>query len=208
LTITIRSAIILERKAAMQDADRIGHFIRGFPTLKDPPFLPVALWFGVMPLLRERGYVSDGWAGVTFLLANVMTVIGVRWFRRSYGVVTLERQEPSAGLKVAALISVFVLEVVSTAARLPVRLGLLAVAVFLAWGGWMNGGLRRHLYVLSVICGILAVLPGLSGVLLPGLRADGRQLGVVMITAFGLGWAYVCVQDYRVLTRGFSNGRP
>lgn len=184
----------------MQDADRIGRFTRGFATLKDPPFLPVALWFGVMPLVRERGYLSPAWAAVTFLLATATTLIGIRWFRRAYGIVTLERHEPTAGVKFAAVMSVIVLEVVSTAAHLPVRLGLLAFAAFLAWGGWINGGLRRHLYVLSVICGVLAVLPGLTG--------DGRQFGVAMTTACGLGWAYVCVQDYRVLTRGFSDVRP
>jgi hypothetical protein len=178
----------------MQDAEEIRRFTRGFTTVKDPPFLPIALWVALVPLAQELGYLSSRAATLTFALAFVATIMGARWFKRSFGVVTLEPRMPSAAVSAAVVLATVALETASTASGLPVRLGLLVFAVFLASGGRLNGGLRRHLYVLAIIVGLVALLP----------EVLGARFTVVFMTSFGLGWVYVCVQDYRILRRSLG----
>jgi hypothetical protein len=74
----------------------------------------------------------------------------------------------------------------------------------LFWGARASQGLRPHLYVLGTVCVLVAFVP----FFIDQARRDSSLLGGTMVlTAFGLGWVYVCIQDYRMLVRSLANVR-
>jgi hypothetical protein len=190
----------------MRDPEQIKRFTRGAAMMKDPPWLPMALWMAVVPALVQFGVLAPVWLS-TLAAAVVATALGSRWFKRTYGVVT-PSPESFAGLTRVGggfliVVAVWTLEWLSSAVRSPVRLGFVAFGAWLAWGAHISEGVRRHLYVLAAICGGLAFLPLVFGRSMV-CTADSMAGSIVLI-AFGLGWAYVCIQDYRVLRRSLRH---
>jgi hypothetical protein len=184
----------------MQNAEDIRRFTRGVAILRDPPMLPMALWFGTIPALTVWGTVHPLWVPVSFVAALLATALGSRWFRQAYGVVR-PSADSVAGRAAGAIVLIGVvlaLEGVSIAAGLPVGLGLIVFGIWLIWSARTSEGLRRHLYVLGTVCIGIAFVPLVIG---PTLRANSTIGGTIKVTAFGLGWAYVCIQDYRALRR-------
>ncbi len=188
----------------MQDPEHIKRFTRGSAMMKDPPWLPMALWFALMPALVQLRIVPQAWWFYSLALAGLATALSARWFKRTYGVVTPSPDSfpgrVKAGWGVVLVLVVCGLEFVSTVVRAPVRLGLVAFGAWLAWGARASNGVRPHLYVLGTICVGVAVVPLVGGHRLQ----DPQTLGSIIMSAFGLGWAYVCIQDYRVLVRHLS----
>jgi hypothetical protein len=138
----------------------------------------------------------------------VATAFGSRWFKRTYGVVTPSPDAFSrltgAGSALGLVVVVLGLTVLAAAIRLPVELGVAAFGAWLVWGGRASKGIRPHLYFLAAICVGLAFVP-----LMPALTAQ-RSLqnsthASIFSAAFGVGWAYVCIQDYRVIRRTLRN---
>jgi hypothetical protein len=189
----------------MQNPEPIMRFTRAAAMMKDPPMLPMALWFGTVPALAVFGWVHPLGGLFSFFAAVLAAVLGSRWFKRTYGVVTPSadsfpgRVQAGGGF---ALIVVAVLEALSNAARLPVRLGMIAYGAWLIRGAHVSKGLRPHLYVLGAICVGVAFVPLVIG---QTLRDDSMLGGTIIVTAFGLGWAYVCIQDYRALRRNLGH---
>ncbi len=63
--------------------------------------------------------------------------------------------------------------------------------------------MRPHLYVLAAICFGLAVMP-----LIAIHRRPPNPLYLAIFTsAFGAGWTYVCIQDYRVIRRNLRQAQ-
>ena len=139
------------------------------------------------------------------VLAVLATALASRWFKRTYGVVS---PTPDAYSKLTGARSVlgFVVAValgltmLSAALRLPVELGLAAIGAWMAWGARASEGLRPQLYVLAAICIGLAFLPLITDLTAQGPLQNSMHASIFS-TAFGGGWAYVCIQDYRVIRR-------
>lgn len=184
----------------MQDPDQIRRVTRGVAMMRDPPWLPLAVWMAVVPMLAQFGVIATPWAACWLITAVVATALASRWFKRTYGVVT---PSPDAFLSAGGLLGlaavVLGLTVLAAAIRLPVELGVAAFGVWLAWGARASKGTRPHLYFLAAICVGLAFLPQFS--LQNSMRAS------IFSAAFGVGWAYVCVQDYRLIRRSLRNAQ-
>jgi hypothetical protein len=184
----------------MQDREQIRRFTQGAAMMKDPPMLPIALWMATVPAIAQLGLVTPLGMLISFSLATVATLLGSQWFKRAYGNVTPSADSPgrvSEGATVALFVAVFALEALSDVKRLPVRLGLVVFGVWLIWGARFSRGLRPHLYVPGAICIAVSFLP-----IVIGYPSNDRSMfGTIFITAFGLGWTYVCIQDYRGLRR-------
>ena len=191
----------------MQDPEQIRRFTQGMAMMKDPPWLPMALWMAVVPILVQFGVIAPLWLIFSLALAGLATALGTRWFKRTYGVVTPSPDSfpgrVKAGGGFLVVVVVFAMEALSSATHLPVRLGMIAFGAWLAWGAHVSHGVRRHLYVLAAICIGLAFVPVVVG---PTSR-NTLVPGSIIMTAFGLGWAYVCIQDYRVLVRSLPSGQ-
>jgi hypothetical protein len=190
----------------MHEAERIMRFTHGVAMMKDPPFLPMAAWFAVVPVLRTFGMIATFWAAISFILAVVVTALASRRFKRTYGVVTASRDAYSrlAGRGIGLLILVVVvsLQIWSVLMRLPVQLGLAALGAWFAIGARASKGIRPHLYILAAICVGLAFVPLIADITgRPSLLTSTRGGGNIYVSAFGVGWVYVCVQDYRMIRR-------
>jgi len=194
----------------MQDPEQIRRFTRGAAMMKDPPWLPIAVWMAVVPVLVQVGVIAPPWLLYLLAAAAVATALGSRWFKRAYGVVTpSEDSFPGrvrAGGGFVVVVVVLGLELLAGATRLPVRLGLVAFGAWLAWGARASQGVRSHLYVLAAICVGLAFLPLITG--LAAHRSLHNSLHAsIFASAFGVGWVYVCIQDYRVIRKNLRNAQ-
>lgn len=181
------------------EAESIRKFTRAYGLMRDPPWLPVAAWMATAPLMNYLGYIGSSALWLLLLAAAAATAIATRWYRRTYGVVAPSLPKPVVArplIGVACVVSVVALEAISQVWNIGVRLGVLAFGAYLAWGAVSSGGFRKHLFVLAAICALLAFLPLVIG--------DSQLQGVVIQTAFGLGWCFVCVADYRTLQRSFA----
>jgi hypothetical protein len=186
----------------MQDPESIRRFTRGVAMMKDPPWMPIATWMALVPMLVQFRVVTAPWATCWLIIAVVATAVASRWFKRTYGVVSPSPDAYSkladAGSLVGLAVVVLGLSVLAAAIRLPVELGVAAFGAWLAWGARASKGIRSHLYVLAAICVGLAFVP-----LLPDLTTQrslqNSMRASIFSAAFGVGWAYVCIQDYRVL---------
>jgi hypothetical protein len=166
----------------------------------DPPWLPMAAWVALAPLLKYVGYIGSTTVTGSLVLAAVLTALATQWYRRTYGVVTPSQPKPWVVRPVTGflvIVTVIALEILSGLLSLPVRLGIAAFGAYLAWGAIVAGGYRRHLYVLAAICVLAAFVPLVLG-------GDFQLQGVVIQTAFGLGWCLVCIADLRVVMKGFA----
>jgi hypothetical protein len=193
----------------MQDPEPIRRFTRGVALMRDPPWLPIAAWIAVVPTLGQFGVIAVPWAAFWLGVAVATTALASRWFKRTYGVVT-----PSPGalrgagpgcLNLAVAAAIFLgLQSLTVVTRLPVELGVLAFGAWLAWGARASQGIRPHLYVLAAIVVGLAFLP-----LINNLTAQRwlQIYGAIFMSAFGAGWVYVCIQDYRVIRRSLRNAQ-
>jgi hypothetical protein len=188
----------------MQDPESIKRFTRGMAMMKDPPWMPIAAWMAVVPMLVQCGVVTAPWATFWLIMAAMSTALASRWFKRTYGVVSPSPDAHSklagAGSLVGLAVVVLGLSAVAAAIRLPVELGVAAFGAWLAWGARASKGIRPHLYVLAAICVGLALLP-----LMPDLTTQrslqNSMRASIFSAAFGVGWAYVCLQDFRVIRR-------
>lgn len=188
----------------MQDPESIRRFTHGIAMMKDPPFLPIATWFAVVPVFHVFGATATSWAAISFILAVVATVLASRRFKRTYGVVTASHDAYSLlagrGIGLAILAVSFCLQVLSVVLKLPVQLGFAALGAWFAIGARASKGIRPHLYVLAAICVGLAFVPLIADItgrrwLLTSTAGGGN----IFVSAFGAGWAYVCIQDYRAI---------
>jgi hypothetical protein len=186
----------------MQDPESIRHFTRGVAMMNDPPWMPIATWMALVPMLVQFGVMTAPWATAWLLMAVTATALALRWFKRAYGSVSLS---PNAYSKLAGPGSVlglavvaFGLSMLAAAIRLPVELGVAAFGAWLAWGAHASKGIRSHLYVLAAICVGLAFVPLLPDLTTPRSLQNSMRASIFS-AAFGVGWAYVCIQDYRVL---------
>lgn len=185
------------------EAENIRGFTRAYGLMGDPPWLPIAIWVAVAPLLKYLGYIGSSAVGMSLVLAAVLTAVATQWYRRTYGVVRPSQPRPWVVRPVVGLLvvaSVVALEIVSSMVPLPVRLGIAVFGAYLAWGAVASGGYRKHLYVLAAICVLVAFVPLVLG-------GDFELQGVVIQTAFGLGWCLVCIADLRVVMKGFAAHR-
>jgi hypothetical protein len=181
------------------EAESIRKFTRAYGLMADPPWLPIAAWIASVPLLSYLGYVGSSVFWLSLLAAAAATAIATRWYRRTYGVVAPSQPKPLVARPVTGivlLVAMFALEVIASSSNLDVRLGILLFGAYLAWGAVSSGGFRKHLFVLAAICALLAFLPLVIG--------DSQLQGVVIQTAFGLGWCFVCVADHRVVQRNLA----
>src|SRR5262245_22734208 len=197
----------------MLDPEQIKRFTQGVGTMKCPPMLPLALWFGIVPALDALGFASPFWVFPSFLAAVLAAVLASRWFKRTYGVVTPSADSYIGRLKGAAgfafVLGTLGLEVLTSATQIPVRLGIIWFGAWLIWGAHASNGVRPHLYVFGAICVAVAFVPLIIGQTWShdSWFGESRALWTIFATAFGLGWAYVCVQDYRVLRRSVREVR-
>ncbi len=196
----------------MQDPEQIRRFTRGMAMMKDPPWLPIAVWMAVVPALVEFHLLARPWYWYSLAVAIVAAVLASRRFKRTYGVVTPSPDSSGGGWMfrapggLAALAAFVSLQLVAVAIRLPVELGLVAFGGWLAWGARASEGLRRHLYVFAAICFGLAFIPLIA--ILAGHRSlPNYLLGSIFMSAWGAGWTYVCVQDYRVIRRNLRQAQ-
>jgi hypothetical protein len=191
----------------MQDPEQIRRFTRSVSMMKDPPWLPIAAWVAVVPLLFRFDVISTPSSLYLLAVAAVATALGSRWFKRTYGLVTPSRDSfpgrMRAGGAVGVIVVVFALEVLASAIRLPVHLGFAAFGAWLALGARASQGVRSHLYVLAGICVGFAFLPLVID--LAGL--PNSMDGWILVSAFGVGWVYVCVEDYRVIRRNLGHAQ-
>jgi hypothetical protein len=139
--------------------------------------------------------------------AIVATASASRWFKRTYGVVTLSPDASSGRMGAGSAIGIVVaigLQILAVAVRLPVELGLAALGVWLAFGARASKDIRPHLYVLAAICIGLAFVPLIADITAqrPLLKSMG---GTIYVSAFGAGWVYVCIQDYLVIRRSLRH---
>ncbi len=190
----------------MKNAEQIRRFTHGVAMMKDPPLLPTAAWFAVVPMLHTIGVIAMSWAAFSFILAVVATALASRRFKHTYGVVTASRDTYSrlagAGSALGIAVIVIGLQVLAFLVRWPVELGLAAFGAWLALGARASKGIRPHLYVLAAICIGVAFVPLLAGI--TGQRSLLESTGgggIIYVSAFGVGWVYVCIQDYRVIRR-------
>ena len=72
----------------MQTQSAITRLASDVGTLKDPPWLPIALWLGVVPALQELGFLNAAGGVAGFVLACVAALVLARLYRRRYGTVT------------------------------------------------------------------------------------------------------------------------
>ena len=194
----------------MQDPESIRRFTRGVATMKDPPWMPIAAWMTVVPMLVQIGVVSAQWAMVWLVTAGIATALASRWFKRTYGVVSPSPDalsNPTGARSVLGLaVIVLGLSAIAAAIRLPVNLGVAAFGAWLAWGARASKGIRPHLYILAAICVGLALLPLMLD-LTARRSLQNSMHASIFSAAFGVGWAYVCVQDYRVLRRTLGSAQ-
>lgn len=195
----------------MQDPEQVKRFTRAVAIIKDPPLLPMAAWFAFVPMLVQWSVMAKPWGMFWLVVAVLATALASRWFKRTYGVVS---PSPDAYSRVAgtrrglALVvaGALGLTILTAALRLRVELGLAAVGVWLACGARASEGLRPQLYVLAAICIGLAFLP-----LITDLTAqhplENSMHASVFSAAFGIGWAYVCIQDYRVIRKSLGDAQ-
>jgi hypothetical protein len=189
----------------MQDPESIRRFTRGVALMRDPPWLPIAAWLAVVPMLGQLNVIGTPWAACLLLLAVAATALATRRFKRTYGVVKVAPSAPQGaghGCLTASLLAVAVigLNLLAVAIRLPVALGLAAFGAWLAWGARASKGIRPHLYFFAAIVVGLSFGPLIGN--LAGYRTLPKSLLTsIFATAYGIGWAYVCIQDYRVLRR-------
>jgi hypothetical protein len=193
----------------MQDPERIKRFTRGVAIMRDPPWIPIAVWMSVVPMLAQFGVIAAPWELYSFPVAALATALASHWFKRTYGIVTPSpgalRGTGSGCLNVGVAAVVFLgLQLLTVATRLPVELGVLAFGAWLAWGARASKGLRPHLYLLAAIVVGLAFLP-----LINNLTARGslQYYGAIFMSAFGVGWLYVCLQDFRAIRRSLRDAQ-
>lgn len=180
--------------------ENIRGFTRAYGLMRDPPWLPIAAWVAVVPFLNHVGYIGSSGMWLSLALAAVTTAVATRWYRRTYGVVTPSRPKPWVVRPVVGVLvvaAVVTLEVLSSVAALPVRLGIGVFGAYLAWGATTSGGYRKHLFVLAAICALVAFVPLVLG-------GDLEFQGVVIQTGFGLGWCFVCIADHLVVIKSFA----
>jgi hypothetical protein len=193
----------------MQDPEQIRRFTRGMAMMRDPPWLPIAVWMAVVPALVQFEVIASPWLLYLLAVAVVATAVGSRRFKRTYGVVTPASDSFPARMKTGGVLGLAVvlgLEVLAGAIGLPVRLGLAAFGAWVAWGARASQGVRSHLYVLAAICVGLAFLPLIAD--LAGQRSPGNSMQAsIFMSAFGAGWAYVCIQDYRVIRKNLRQAQ-
>ena len=195
----------------MQDPEQIRRFTRGVAMMKDPPWLPIAVWMAVVPVLVQVGAIAPPWLFYLLAAAAVATALGSRRFKRTYGVVTpspdaLPEWMSRAGGVLGLVVVVLGLELLAGASRLPVRLGLVAFGALLSRGARASQGVRSHLHVFAAICVGLAFLPLITR-LAAHRSLDNSLHASITASAFGVGWAYVCIQDYRALRRNLRNAQ-
>lgn len=195
----------------MQDPEQVRRFTRAVAMIKDPPFLPMAAWFALVPMLVQFRVIAKPWGAFWLVLAVLATALASRWFRRTYGVVSPSRDAYSRLTGARSALGLFVLvalglTMLTAARRLPVELGLAAVGVWMARGARASEGLRPQLYVLAAICVGLAFLPLVTHLTAQRPLQDSMH-GSILSAAFGVGWAYVCIQDYRVIRRSLRDAR-
>ncbi len=194
----------------MQDPEQIRRFTRSVATMKDPPWLPIAVWVAVVPLLVQFDVIAPAWLVYLLAVAAVATALGSRWFKRTYGVVTPSPESfpgrMSAGGALGLVVVLLGLEVLAGALGLPIRLGLAAVGAWAAWEARASDGVRSHLYVLAAICVGLAFLPLVAD--LTGHRSWPTSMHAsIFMSAFGVGWVYVCIQDYRAIRKNLPGAQ-
>jgi len=195
----------------MQDPEQVRRLTRAVAMMKDPPLLPMAAWFAVVPMLVQSRVISKPWGAFWLVLAVLATALASRWFKRTYGVVSptpdayskLTGARSALGFVVAVALG---LTMLSAALRLPVELGLAAIGAWMAWGARASEGLRPQLYVLAAICIGLAFLPLITDLTAQGPLQNSMHASIFS-TAFGAGWAYVCIQDYRVIRRSLRDAQ-
>jgi hypothetical protein len=190
----------------MQHAEQIRRFTFSVATMKDPPWLATAAWFAVVPMLHAVGVIQASWAAISFILAVATTALASRRFKRTYGVVTASRDTYSRlngrGIGLAIMVVVVGLQLLSVLLRLPVQLGLAAVGAWFAIGARASKGIRPHLYGLAAICVGLAFVPLIADMTgRHSLLTSMDGFGNIYVSAFGVGWVYVCIQDYRLIRR-------
>jgi len=195
----------------MQDPEQIRRFTRGVAIMRDPPWMPIAVWMAVIPMLVQFGVIATPWATCWLIIAVVATVLASRWFKRTYGVVTPSpgalRGTGSGCLNVGvAAVVILGLNLLAVAIRLPVELGVVAFGAWLAWGARASKGIRPHLYLLAAICVGLAFLPLINDLTAQRPPQNSGRAAIFM-SAFGVGWVYVCIQDYRVIRRSLRNAQ-
>jgi hypothetical protein len=195
----------------MPDPEQIRRFTRSVAMMKDPPWLPIAAWVAVVPALAQFDLIAAPWWLGLLAVAAVATALGSRRFKRTYGVVTpspgsFSGYRMSAGGVVGLTVVVLGLELLAAAIGLPIDLGFAAFGAWLAWGARASDGVRSHLYVLAAICIGLAFVPLVANL------ADHRSLGnsmraTIFTSAFGVGWVYVCIQDYRAIRKNLRQAQ-
>jgi len=179
-------------------AENIRGFTRAYGLMGDPPWLPIAIWVAVAPLLKYLGYIGSSAVAMSLVLAAVLTAVATQWYRRTFGFVRPSHPKPWVVRPVVGLLvvaAVVALEILSSLVPLPVRLGIALFGAYLAWGAIASGGYRKHLFVLAAICVLVAFVPLVVG-------GDFELQGVVIQTAFGFGWCLVCIADLRVVMKG------
>jgi hypothetical protein len=196
----------------MQDPEQVRRFTRAVAMMKDPPLLPMAAWFAVVPMLVQSSVIARPWGAFWLVVAVLASALASRWFKRTYGVVSpspddaywrLTGARSALGLVVVKALG---LTMLTAALRLPVELGLAAVGAWVAWGARASEGVRPHLYVLAAICIGLAFLPLITDLTAQRPLQNSIRASIFSV-AFGAGWAYVCIQDYRVIRRSLRDAQ-
>jgi hypothetical protein len=195
----------------MQDPESIRRFTRGVALMRDPPWLPIAAWLAVVPMLGQLGVIGTPWGACLLLLAVAGTALASHRFKRTYGVVKVAPAAPLGawpGCLTVSLLAVAIigLNVLATVVRLPVALGLTAFGAWLAWGARASKGIRPQLYFFAAIMLVLSFGPLIGN--LAGYRTlPNSLLTAIFTTSYGIGWAYVCIQDYRMLRRALRHAQ-
>ncbi len=194
----------------MQDPEQIRRFTRGVAMMRDPPWLPIAVWMAVAPALVQFGVIAAPWVLALLPVAAVATALGSRRFKRTYGVVTPSSDSfpgwTGAGGVLGLAVVFLGLEVLAAATRLPVDLGVAAFGAWAAWEARASQGVRSHLYLLAAICVGLAFVPLIAD--LAGHRSlQNFTRASIFMSAFGVGWVYVCIQDYRVIRKNLRHAQ-
>ena len=160
-------------------------------------------------MLVQFGVMPTPWVWCLLAVAAVATALGSRWFKRAYGVVTPSSDSfpgwMGAGGGLGLAVVVVGLEVLRR------RPGYRWTS---AWSrsapGWRGArasqGVRTHLYFLAAICVGLAFLPLIANLTVHRSLKNSERASIFS-SAFGVGWVYVCIQDYRVIRKNLRNAR-
>jgi hypothetical protein len=178
----------------MENLQEIKRFTQNFNALANPPWLPVAAWFAVVPMAMNLGYLPPVLGFTLLPLAVGASLLLTRWFKRRYGVVVPQDPKPWIQRKSLFLILIPVIiaaEWVTYILELPIELGPILFGIV-----WTALALRSRLFHWLVpSCAIIV-----AGLYPPLLQ------GATFFTLWGIAWGVVCLWDYCVLSRHLSRG--